>query len=37
MFTEKVIGNIGVWWHSWTGGHEKWGVEDPNYTIEKDL
>lgn len=35
MFTEKVIGNIGVWWHSWTGGHEKWGVEDPNYTIEK--
>ncbi len=35
VFNEKIIGNIGLWWHAWTAGHEKWAQEDKDYTIEK--
>ena len=35
-FNETIVGNIGVWWHSWTAGQEKWAQEmGDDYNIEK--
>lgn len=36
VMNERVIGNIGTWWHVWVAGHEAWGQQEgENYNIEK--
>ncbi len=35
MSNERVVGNIGTWWHPYCGGHQIWMTTDPDWTIEK--
>lgn len=37
MSSERVAGNIGTWWHNFTGGHQVWETTDENYTIDKRM
>ena len=37
MSSERVAGNIGTWWHNFTGGHQIWETTEPDYTIEKRM
>ena len=32
-----LAGNIGTWWHNFTGGHQVWETTDENYTIDKRM
>lgn len=37
MADDRVVGNIGTWWHSYVGGHEFWLGNDPDWTIDKRM
>ncbi len=34
----QVLGNVGTWWYAWTGGHQKWALDEgENYNKEKRI
>ena len=35
MSNERVVANIGTWWHTYVGGHGVWSITDPDWTIDK--
>lgn len=37
MSNERVVGNIGTWWHSYVGGHQVWQSTEPDWTIDKRM
>ena len=37
MSNERVVGNIGTWWHSYVGGHQVWQSTEEDWTIDKRM
>ncbi len=37
MSNERVVGNIGTWWHNYVGGHQIWQSTETNYSTEKRM
>ncbi len=38
MSNERVVGNIGTWWHSYVGGYQVWMSTEPEtWTIDKRM
>ena len=37
MSNERVVGNIGTWWHSYVGGHQIWQTTEDDWTIDKRM
>jgi len=37
MSSERVAGNIGTWWHNFTGGYQIWMSTEDNYTDDKRM
>lgn len=35
MSNERVVGNIGTWWHCYVGGHQVWQSTEDDWTIDK--
>lgn len=36
VMNERIVGNIGTWWHSWVAGHEAWAeIEGENFDSNK--
>lgn len=35
MSNERVVANIGTWWHDYVGGHNVWSLSDPEYSNDK--
>jgi ABC-type glycerol-3-phosphate transport system substrate-binding protein len=34
----QVLGNLGTWWYAWTGGHQKWALDEgDDYKKEKRI
>lgn len=37
MSNERVVGNIGTWWHNYVGGYQIWMSTEDDWTIDKRM